>query len=163
MLPFVPHWKVPRFIRACTAVCFLERDFPIAIHGPVIPREVLAYGTCLVLSREIYDKQVYRDRLEDGRDVVIVEDPKDHASLATALRSVVERPERAAEIGAAGHRVSAALEDYGRTVDAWESLVQDVRPASGEPAPVDVLPWLHAVLGERVEPATTCSSTGSAS
>ena len=53
VLPFVAHWKVARFIRACTAVCFLERDFPITFHAPTVPREVLACGTCLVLSGEI--------------------------------------------------------------------------------------------------------------
>src|SRR5207245_8971225 len=34
VLPFQPHWRVPEFIRGCTAVAFLERDFPISAHGP---------------------------------------------------------------------------------------------------------------------------------
>src|SRR5262249_7929548 len=46
LLPFVPPWRVPSFIRCCTAVCFLERNFPISMHAPVVPREVLACGTC---------------------------------------------------------------------------------------------------------------------
>jgi hypothetical protein len=44
-LPFIPHWLVPRFIRACAAVCFLERDLPIAIHNPSVPRAT-EIGTC---------------------------------------------------------------------------------------------------------------------
>src|SRR6202007_591740 len=27
ILPYLPNWRVPEFIRACTAVCFLERHF----------------------------------------------------------------------------------------------------------------------------------------
>jgi glycosyltransferase involved in cell wall biosynthesis len=42
--PFVAHWRVASFIRTCTAVCFLERDFPVVLHGPAIPREILSTG-----------------------------------------------------------------------------------------------------------------------
>jgi len=44
ILPFLPNWRVPEFIRACTAVCFLERGFRVAIHAPMVAREVLACG-----------------------------------------------------------------------------------------------------------------------
>lgn len=50
LLPFLPHWQIPNLIRTCTAICFLERDFPIKIHTPTIPREVFACGTCLIVS-----------------------------------------------------------------------------------------------------------------
>lgn len=38
ILELVPNWRVPDFIRSCDTVCFLERDFPVAIHGPIVPR-----------------------------------------------------------------------------------------------------------------------------
>ena len=38
--PFLPNCRVPEFIRACTAVCFLERGFRVALHGPMVAREV---------------------------------------------------------------------------------------------------------------------------
>ena len=28
-LPFLPHWRIPEFLRGCLAVCCLEQDFPI--------------------------------------------------------------------------------------------------------------------------------------
>ena len=28
-IPFLPHWRVPEFLRGCLAVCCLEQDFPI--------------------------------------------------------------------------------------------------------------------------------------
>jgi glycosyltransferase involved in cell wall biosynthesis len=52
LLPFLPHWDVPQFLRTCTTICFLERDFPITIHTPLIPIEVFSCGICLVLSFE---------------------------------------------------------------------------------------------------------------
>ena len=82
ILPFLPCWKVPAFIRTCTAVCFLERDFPIAIHGPIVPREILACGTCLLLSGEIAGKQSGRGEFRSGDNLVTVDDPKNHGDLA---------------------------------------------------------------------------------
>lgn len=165
VLPFLPHWKVPRFIRTCTAVCFLERDFPIAIHGPAVPREVLACGTCLVLSGEIVRKQPYRDRLHDGGNVVVAPDPKDRASLAERLRPLITNPGRARAIGARGHVVATGFADHGDGVDAWEALLTPFadrgaapsRQAPGRPADdgarrttreriAGALPWLRPAL-----------------
>lgn len=135
LLPYLPNWKVPRFIRACTAVCFLERDFPIAIHGPVIPREVLACGTCLVLSGEIAAKQQYRAELMTGENVLLVDNPKDHAALASVLRDVVTRPENARTIGQRGAEVTRRLEDYPACIRDWETLFRRFAPG-GSPSPI---------------------------
>ena len=108
ILPLLPNWRVPGFIRACTAVCFLERDFPVAIHGPMLPREILACGTCLVLSGEIAEKQRYRRDLRDSENVLLIDDPKDRPALAAVLRGVVCRPgARSAWSAQAGLGISA--------------------------------------------------------
>jgi glycosyltransferase involved in cell wall biosynthesis len=131
-LPFIPHWKVPGFIRACTAVCFLERDFPIAIHGPMIAREVLTCGVCLILSREIASKQSYRDQLVDRENVLLVADPKDHDELAASLSFVIENPEAARQIGAQGHIISKSFEDESAYVRRLENLLLEA--SGGAPA-----------------------------
>jgi glycosyltransferase involved in cell wall biosynthesis len=126
LLPFVPHWKIARFIRSCTAVCFLERDFPIRGHAPRVPSEVLACGTCMVLSREILDKQSYRRELVDGENHLLVQDPKDHQELAAVLRRVIQDPGRAAEIGRAGHRVDVGSPEQGLVAKQYEDIFADV-------------------------------------
>jgi glycosyltransferase involved in cell wall biosynthesis len=103
LLPFLPHWYVPNFIRACTAVCFLERQFPIAIHRPSVPREVLACGTALVLSREAAARRSDPEALRDGENVWLA-DPLDTDELAAVLRRCVEDPSRAREVGLNGCR-----------------------------------------------------------
>jgi glycosyltransferase involved in cell wall biosynthesis len=105
MFPFIPHWRVPGFLRACTAVCFLERDFPISFHTPTVPNEVLACGTCLVLSGEILNKQPRKSKLVDGSSVLIVDDPKDHEDLARQLAVAITDPSKAAAIGLQGRKV----------------------------------------------------------
>jgi glycosyltransferase involved in cell wall biosynthesis len=106
LIPFLPHWRVPGFIRTCSAVCFLERDFPITFHSPTVPKEVLACGTCLILSGEIADKQVYslRSRLIDGESLLLVRDPKVQSDLADKLRFVIQHPDKARAIGMSGSK-----------------------------------------------------------
>jgi glycosyltransferase involved in cell wall biosynthesis len=123
LIPFLPHWKVPQFISACTAVCFLERDFPIAIHGPTIPREVLSCGTCLILSDEIAKKQSYRHELVNEENILIVRDPKNHQELADCLRFVIQNPQQACAIGVKGHLVSQKFEDFSCFITEFESLL----------------------------------------
>jgi glycosyltransferase involved in cell wall biosynthesis len=122
ILPFLPHWRVPGFIRACTAVCFLERDFPITIHGPTVPREVIACGKCLLLSGEIVKKQFYRDELIHEENLLVVNDPKDRDELSGLLRHVIEEPEAAARIGAEGHKVSTRIERFAEFINGYERL-----------------------------------------
>jgi glycosyltransferase involved in cell wall biosynthesis len=151
ILPLLPNWNVPRFLRACTAVCFLERDFPVAIHGPMIPREIMACGTCLVLSDEIAQKQRYRDRLTSGDNLVIIEDPKDHDALAAAVRALIADRDNTAAIGQRGMLLSRELEDHDGFIDGWERLLAshaDARAAApvGQTQPAQALASLDIVL-----------------
>lgn len=134
-LPFLPNWRVPNFLRACTAVCFLERDFPIMMHGPIVAREILACGTCLIVSQEIVSKQRYREELRHDENVLVVADPKHHAELAAVLRRVVMNPGRARENGERGSLVARAHERHDVYIAGWEQLLErhlDL-PAQGPP------------------------------
>jgi glycosyltransferase involved in cell wall biosynthesis len=135
ILPLLPNWRVPEFLRSCTAVCFLERGFPVEIHGPMIAREVLACGTCLVVSGEIASKQRYRDALVDGKNVLVVEDPRAIDSLALTLRRVIQDPAGARAIGAHGAAVTEARGDYERYIEQWELLLAPFAQRASTAAP----------------------------
>jgi glycosyltransferase involved in cell wall biosynthesis len=102
MLPFLPHWVVPQVLRACTAMCVLENRFPIAMHQPATALEVLACGTCLVLSEEIRAKQWKSDQYRDHENFLSVRDPRDIPALATTLDWIIDHPEDARGIGSRG-------------------------------------------------------------
>ena len=134
ILPFLPNWRVPEFIRACAAVCFLERDFPIAIHGSTIPEEILACGTCLIVSKEIADKRGNREQLESGAGLVVVSDPRDTDELAHVLRRVVDDPAWARRIGTVGATAVAQSGGYERFVVSWEDLFERYAKHAEDPA-----------------------------
>ena len=123
VIPFQPHWKVPEFIRRCTAVAFLERDFPIKAHGPTIPTEVLACGKCVIISEEIARKQPFRKHLRNLQNIVIVPDPKEHTTLAQCIRFALEDQHRADAIGYRGLTELVMNQNHQAYLDEFEGLL----------------------------------------
>lgn len=111
ILPFLPHWRVPSFIRACRAVCFLERKFSISFHTPTVPREVLACGICLVCSEEIASKSSFASNIADGKNMMIV-NPEDHTQLATVIEKLAGDEILARTIGYHGYNLSSSMENF---------------------------------------------------
>lgn len=100
VLPPLPPWRIPMFLNFCDVVCFLERDFPIKFHNPVIPREAIVRGRCLVVSEEIAQRQAFRESLVDGKNIVLV-NPKDVDLLSGKLEHLLRSQETVENI--AGH------------------------------------------------------------
>ena len=150
MHPFIPHWRIPGFIRACDAVAFLERDFAIRAHTPTIPSEVLSCGACLIVSEEVLRKQMFRALARQRENLIVVADPRAHAELARAVRYALQDPGRAQAIGSAGRTLTEDLPDVTTYVDGLERVLQSV---IGEPARVRGQPDNSAERGERLEPS----------
>jgi glycosyltransferase involved in cell wall biosynthesis len=101
-LPFLPHWRVPEFLRGCLAVCCLEQDFPITFHTPIVPREVLLCGRCLVASTEVIRKLPNYAQLPDGYGCVAIRDVDDIETLSDRLAAIVADPIPAVAVGMRG-------------------------------------------------------------
>jgi glycosyltransferase involved in cell wall biosynthesis len=117
LLPPLPPWRVPALLQHSDIVCYLERDFPISFHAPVVPREVLASSACLVCSREIAAKQAFAQSLVSGKNYVEVVDPKDIGALAASLRMLFDDPEGRRDIGRRGKHLSESWEAELAVVD----------------------------------------------
>jgi glycosyltransferase involved in cell wall biosynthesis len=109
-LPFVPHWRIPAFLRGCGAVCCLEQDFPIAFHTPIVAREVLLAGACLVGSAEILRKLPHHERLPSGFGCVAIADVSDVGDLADRLAAIAGDPAPRAALGARGRAFARDLQ-----------------------------------------------------
>src|SRR5258708_7108122 len=120
-LPFLPHWRVPEFIRGCLAICCLEQDFPIGFRTPIILREVLLCGTCLVAPAEVIRKLPGYSNLPHRFGGVAIEDVNDVATLSERLAAIVADPAPALQVGARGREFACPLQPA-------ESLPQGLEP-----------------------------------
>ena len=125
ILPPVAPWRVPAFIRTCDAVAFLENRFPIAIHGPQVPREVIACRRPLIVSGEIFDKLFFRRQLVAGANVAIVPDPEDRATLAQVLRDVLENESLRNSLGHHAATLSRVIEANALPRDEIVDVIQE--------------------------------------
>jgi glycosyltransferase involved in cell wall biosynthesis len=129
-LPFLPHWRVPEFLRGCLAVCCLEQDFPIGFHTPITPREVLLCGTCLVASAEVIRKLPGWDRLPDGYGCAAIKDVNDIDELSRRLAAIARSPSLAAAVGRRGREFARDLQRHVPFPDVLERVIAI---ASNEP------------------------------
>jgi glycosyltransferase involved in cell wall biosynthesis len=109
-LPFLPHWRVPEFIRGCLAICCLEQDFPIGFRTPIVLREVLLCGKCLVAATEVIRKLPGYSKLPHGYGCVAIEDVNDIDTLSGRLAAIVADPAPARQVGARGREFACALQ-----------------------------------------------------
>jgi glycosyltransferase involved in cell wall biosynthesis len=109
-IPFLPHWRVPEFLRGCLAVCCLEQDFPIGFHSPITPREVLLCGKCLVAATEVIKKLPGYGQLPHGYGWVAIENVNDVGMLSERLAAIVRDPAPAADVGARGREFALELQ-----------------------------------------------------
>lgn len=118
VLPLVAPWRVPSFLKSCQVVCFLENRFPVALHMPRVPREILASGACLVTTREIADDQPFHESLAHGKNIVIVDDPSDIGLLAKQLSPLLKDPENTHIVGKHGEFLSRTCEQFFSQTDS---------------------------------------------
>ena len=83
---FIPHWRIPDFIRSVHAILFLEHRFSITFHQPGVPLEVLACGRPVITTEEIAEKPLYRDMLKDGTNAFIVKGDVMPNNIADTIR-----------------------------------------------------------------------------
>jgi len=125
-IPFLPHWRVPEFLRSCLAVCCLEQNFPITFHTPIIPLEVLLCGRCLVGSTEVIRKLPNYARLPHGYGCVAIEDVNNVEILSERLGAIVRNPAPAAAVGARGCAFAREMQKEMPFPHALERILETV-------------------------------------
>jgi glycosyltransferase involved in cell wall biosynthesis len=122
-LPFLPHWRVPEFLRGCLAVCCLEQDFPIGFHMPIVPREVLLCGASLVGSTEVIRKLPGHERLPHRYGCVAATDATDSIALSKLLAAIATDPGPRAAVGTRGRAFARDLQDNIAFPQALEQIL----------------------------------------
>lgn len=124
ILGFVPPWRIPSLIKASTCVVLPEHGFEIKHHSPITIREVMAVGSCLVLSEELYIKRPFKEATKDVDMIVI--DPTNIRESSNKLEFLITHPEQASEIGKRGYEISRKNENFKeyvkKTLNLYRSL-----------------------------------------
>jgi glycosyltransferase involved in cell wall biosynthesis len=155
-IPFLPHWRVPEFLRSCMAVCCLEQGFGI-VHSPIIPIEVLLCGACLVASTELIEKVPCQQQLLNESGCIDITDVNDIEALSGRLAGVARSPSRAALIGATGRSFARELQ---QDVPFPQSLERILQAAAGrQPVPSSMLWSTDGPTGKgRHRPIRVCAA-----
>lgn len=114
-LNFLPPWKIPSVIKLSTCVVVPERDFPIQYHIPILPKEVMAVGKCLIMGKEIAYNHYY-GVLVDKENVLLV-DPKNIPAFRNVIEFVLRNPAEVAEIGNKAYETSKAIDNFNEFID----------------------------------------------
>jgi glycosyltransferase involved in cell wall biosynthesis len=131
-IPFLPHWRVPEFLRGCLAVCCLEQDFPIGFHSPITPLEVLNCGACLVGSTEVIKKLPGWERLPHGYGCVAIKDVNDIPELSSKLAAIAVDPGLAEIVGARGRKFA---QEAQQSIDFPQRIERILQQASRREPP----------------------------
>jgi glycosyltransferase involved in cell wall biosynthesis len=136
-VPFLPHWRVPEFLRSCMAVCCLEQGFGIP-HSPIVPIEVLLCGTRLVGSAEVLQTLRRHQRPLDECGCVDIPDASNVEVLTERLAALVENPGWAAMAGARGGSFARELQ---RDIPFPQSLECILEAAAGRRRVPSTMLW----------------------
>ena len=126
VFPPLPPWRMPAFFGGSSLVACLEHQFPIQEHTSVLPREVLASGACLVASRELLEKSVYRSSFVPRKNCVVIDDPDDQGMLVSILRALMGDPSGTHLIGVHGGYLSRFMEDDRPAIHPMVTLLDSL-------------------------------------
>jgi len=122
--PFIPPWRIPGVINLSSLIVHPEHGFPIEVHNPILIREIMACGGCLLLSRELYNKQP-REFVQKDKNVVVIE-PQKEKQFAKEIINLLVNPKKIKQIGKGARKAALKREDFTHYVDEFEKFYQRV-------------------------------------
>ncbi len=124
-LDFLPPWKIPGLLKRLACLVYLEDRFPFA-HYPVIPREAMAVGTCVIMNNESH-RVLFQGNPTEGSAALAV-NPANILQFRRLLESVLVTPGYAEETGFQGLAYSRRIEWFDDYVDRTAALYERTMP-----------------------------------
>ncbi|GAB6177336.1 hypothetical protein JCM16814_22270 [Desulfobaculum senezii] len=124
-IPFLPPWRIPSFLRLCDVVCALENNFSVPVHGPRIPREILSCGRCMIISKELVDKQVFSTDIVHKGNAMVVDSVQDVRGLSHVFNELISSPELVEQIGVGAGTIATkyCLHSSDQFVEEFQSAL----------------------------------------
>ncbi len=129
VLPFISPWLIPSFIKSCSLVAFLEHNFPIKIHMPSVPQQVLCSKVPLLVSTEIAQKQPFAKKMKHMDNCLII-DPSNIEKFTNTLHNFLKSSNIMQEMGPKGFQlieqfISSKEDTCSYLSDFFESMAKN--------------------------------------
>ncbi len=121
---FIPPWRIPGVIKLSILLVHPEFNFPIEVHNPILVREIMACGGCLLISKELYQKQE-KEFVKNGKNIVVVS-PQKKRAFAQKIIDLLDNPQKRARIEKEARKAALKREDFSRYVNQFEQFYQEV-------------------------------------
>jgi glycosyltransferase involved in cell wall biosynthesis len=88
-MPFMPPWKMPSILKACSCVVTVEPyNSPVlSYHTSQIPAETMSTGCAAIISNDVYAKEPYTN-FKNGKDLIAI-NAEDSAILKNSLEKLI--------------------------------------------------------------------------
>jgi glycosyltransferase involved in cell wall biosynthesis len=126
-LPFFPPWQIPSILKSCICIVALENTGSPTLnyHVPALPAEAMATGRCVLMSKEVHEKEPYK-KLENGKEVIVV-NALDTDEIKKSLERLIKNPNMVDNIGANAYNAisqNEQIESYtDKTMQIYKSLL----------------------------------------
>ena len=158
--PLIPE-MMPRFVRTCSAVAYLEHDFGVTQHRSSPPAEILASGVPLVLAA---DSRHMLPRDLDTAGVtasVVITDPTDETDLGRALLESLHAPAPPRDAAYAWFGTQAEVAEwYEAQISRAIGDHGDERPLPGDTASATLRRWCPTAATSLAAPIDSAALTG---
>jgi len=101
-----------------------ETSPTLRYHVSAIPAEALATGKCVLMSRELHTKELYKN-FKDGEEVFVVR-PDNVEKIKEILEKLIKNPDIADTIGANGHRAITKHDQFNEYLDKTIKLYKSL-------------------------------------
>ena len=125
LLPPMAPWRIPNFVSRLHATCFLENAFPIPFHTPILPREILSQGSCLILSQDIYDRHFAKVNLVNTKNFVLVNNPANPGDISKSIEPLLKNRQYCQDIGLHGKYLSEEMESFLSETDSLANFIDE--------------------------------------
>ncbi|MCJ7631016.1 glycosyltransferase [Candidatus Bathyarchaeota archaeon] len=121
-LPFFPPWQIPSILKSCTCIVALENASSptLSYHVPVVPAEAMATGRCVLISRDLHEKEPY-NKLENGRSLLVA-NTSNINEIKESLERLIENPNMGDEIGTNAQKAISQNEQNEGYIDKIDQI-----------------------------------------
>lgn len=90
----IANWRISGFLKQCDMAAFLENNFSVGIHRPLVAYEIAYAGCVPIVAREQISGNPLEKALVHNTNAVIIEDPNDSSAFVKNIEDALATENR---------------------------------------------------------------------